>query len=114
MDVVSARVRPNGTKTPRPAPADFLPATAPAVGNRLQAFENLYENTRNTNVIDVTELGVNSRQNINLIWVLCRPNRGAPRRRQGPVLGGFPGCPGALAGLKGPLLQCRKLIAIGA
>src|ERR1700761_9052026 len=114
MDVVSAREWPSGTQRPRPVPADFLPACAAGLEGSLQAFENLYENTRNTNVIEVTERSGNSRENINLIWVLCRPNLNAGCRPQGPIHRVFPGCPGAPAGVKDRLLQCRKLIAIGA
>src|ERR1700761_2843732 len=114
MDVVSARVTPSGTQRPRPVPADFLPAAATGFEGSLQAFENLYENTRNTNVIKVTERCSNSRENINLIWLLCRPNGDARRRLEGPVLRGFPGCPGGPAGVKDRLLQCRKLSAIRA
>ena len=114
MDVVSARVSPSGTQRPRPVPADFLPAAAAGFEGSLQVFENLYENTRNTNVMEITERSSNSTENINLIWVLCRPNLNAGRRLQGPIHRVFPGCPGGPAGVKDRLLQCRKLIAIGA
>jgi hypothetical protein len=104
MDVVSANVTPNGRAKTRPVPADILPgAAADSVGG-VQALENLYESPRNTNVIAVTDRSDNPRQNINLIWVLCRPKPGHTALAAGAYSRGFPGLPGRGCWAKRPFV----------
>src|ERR1700761_1399787 len=103
MDVVSARTGPDGPLGCRPVLADFLPAATAGPEGGLQVFENLYGNQRNTNVIEITERSDNSRENINLIWVLCRAEVKARRWPQGPIHRGFPGLSGRPCWGKGPL-----------
>ena len=104
MDVVSAHEGPNGALRSRPVLADFLPAATAGPEGGLQVFENLYENQRNTNVIEVTERSDKSRENINLIWVLCRPKVNARCGLQGPIHRGFAGLPGRPWWVKRPFV----------
>src|ERR1700742_2807055 len=113
MGVVSETREPNGRAKTRPVPVGSPQAAAAVSRGCAQVFENLYESQRNTNVMEITERSDNLRENINLIWVLCRPKPDARCWLQGPIPRVFPGCPGGPAGLNDRLLQCRKMSAIG-
>jgi hypothetical protein len=104
MDVVSASVTPNGRAKTRPVPADFLQAAAAISQGCVQVVENLPENQRNTNVMEVTEQGDNLRENINPKSVLCRPKPGSPALAAGAYSQGFPGLSGRPCWVKRPLV----------
>jgi hypothetical protein len=75
MEVLSARPlrEPSNSRQPRSLPP-IPPRGRRRIPGSLQALENLYEQQRNTNVMQITLVSRKLREFINPIPVLCRPN----------------------------------------